>query len=245
MMHKVRELNSAFTNGYARLRLFATGFLMGVSVNWISKNNNFIFDGSDSFFRSNVHFSDLFSRKYFNQGKMLFEKFSRLSSNITSKEWNSEANLSGFLYSYILTNKPKIIIETGVANGISTRIILTALEKVGGYLHSFDILPEAEKVAQNYRNWKFHLLPKRNTKSHLENSVKRIGFCDLWLHDSNHGSNWQTFEYNLALQQLNPSGILFSDDIDASPAWGNFSKDRKNPSIAIFDSRKFFGFTLK
>ena len=71
MMHKIRELKSAFTNGYARLRLIATGFLMGVSVNWISKNNNFIFDGSDSFFKSNVHFSDLFSREYFNQGKKI------------------------------------------------------------------------------------------------------------------------------------------------------------------------------
>jgi predicted O-methyltransferase YrrM len=228
-----------------RLELVYSGYSKGVSANWISKKNNYIFENFKQFEASSRINTKLFDFNYFLQGQTLHANLLNSTPIFTSSAWNSEANLSGFLYSYILTNKPKIIIETGVANGISTRIILTALEKVGGYLHSFDILPEAEKVAQNYRNWKFHLLPKRNTKSHLENSVKRIGFCDLWLHDSNHGSNWQTFEYNLALQQLNPSGILFSDDIDASPAWGNFSKNRKNPSIAIFDSRKFFGFTLK
>ena len=68
---------------------------------------------------------------------------------------------------------------------------------------------------------------------------------DVWVHDSNHGYRWQKFEYLLALSVLSKNGILISDDIDASSAWGELSKTHFRKSYVIFDSRKFIGVAFK
>jgi hypothetical protein len=68
---------------------------------------------------------------------------------------------------------------------------------------------------------------------------------DLWVHDSNHGYRWQKFEYQLAFSRLRKGGILISDDIDASPAWGELAKTLFRESFIVFDSRKFIGIAFK
>jgi predicted O-methyltransferase YrrM len=72
-----------------------------------------------------------------------------------------------------------------------------------------------------------------------------IGPCDIWLHDSNHGQTWQSFEYSLAWNLLAPGGVLLSDDVDASPAWGEASISYLDNPAIIFDTRKFIGVSVK
>lgn len=44
---------------------------------------------------------------------------------------------------------------------------------------------------------------------------------------------------------LAPKGMLISDDIDASTAWGLLDRSPFVFVGAVFDSRKMFGFALK
>ena len=140
-----------------------------------------------------------------------------------------------------------MIIETGVANGITTNAIMKALEEsgAGGELHSFDVLPETNKAYLGEGNWNFHLLKGKSVHNHIKTVVNSLPKIDVWVHDSNHGYRWQKFEYLLALSVLNKNGILISDDIDASSAWGELAEMHFRKSYVIFDSRKFIGIAFK
>jgi hypothetical protein len=79
--------------------------------------------------------------------KIFFIQFQNPSS-ITNTRWNAEEQLFILLYSLIKANNSKLIIETGVANSITTNAIMKSLEesRAGGELHSFDVLPETTKL---------------------------------------------------------------------------------------------------
>jgi predicted O-methyltransferase YrrM len=171
----------------------------------------------------------------------------KTQSNITNTRWNAEEQLFILLYSLIKANKSKVIIETGVANGITTNAIMKALEESGinGELHSFDVLPETNKAYVGGGNWNFHLLKGKNFHEQIKSAVSLLPKVDVWVHDSNHGYRWQKFEYSLALSVLSKNGILISDDIDASSAWGELAKTHFRKSYIVFDSRKFIGIAFK
>ena len=78
----------------------------------------------------------------------------------------------------------------------------------------------------------------------LQEIISNIGMINLWIHDSNHGYQWQAFEYDLAADSLQKNGILVSDDIDSSTAWVLASKSRFKKSFGIFDNLKFFGVAI-
>jgi predicted O-methyltransferase YrrM len=187
------------------------------------------------------------AHQYFSAARSLFKETLINQSSITSKRWNAEENLFVLLYSLVRSNKSKFVVETGVANGITTNAIMNALQQASkdGELHSFDVLPEARNAYSGPGNWNFHLLPAKNTARKIKGIVSKFSKVDIWVHDSDHGYRWQKFEYLLALASLSDNGILISDDIDASSAWGELAKTHFRKSFIIFDSRKFIGIALK
>ena len=197
-----------------------------------------------------VNFEQEFSREivdHIDKAKVLFHTVTKTQSNVTSSRWNAEEQLFILLYSFIKANNSKLIIETGVANGITTNAIMKALEESGanGELNSFDVLPETRKAYSGGGNWKFHLLKGKNVRKQIKSAVSSLPKVDVWVHDSNHGYRWQKFEYLLALSVLSKNGILISDDIDASSTWGELAKTHFRKSYVIFDSRKFMGVAFK
>ena len=106
-------------------------------------------------------------------------------------------------------------------------------------------MPETKKAYSQGGNWNFHLLGSKATHKQLSKKIEELPKVDLWVHDSNHGYRWQKFEYLLALNSLGDNGILVSDDLDASPAWGELAKEHFRKSYIIFDSRKFIGIAFK
>ncbi len=223
-----------------RLNYLRHGNFHGVSANWLAKQTDGLFSGVKELVAS----SDIplaISQQDIAAGEKLFKQIveDRSGSNF-GKDFDCEVGLASFLYAFILSSKPKIIIETGVANGITTNIILRALEETGGTLHSFDVDPRTQNVYKGTGNWNFHLL-EGNFERDLEDQVTQVGKVDLWIHDSNHGYQWQAFEYNLAIAALNPDGLIVSDDIDSSTAWGLASQKSFKKSFGVFDQRKFFG----
>jgi predicted O-methyltransferase YrrM len=229
----------------ARLGLLVHGFSKGVSVGWLGKSNNKIY--IDGYSLLLTKYSEEQIKVLVLEGRQIWvEESSAEKNKVAAEHWNAESNLCVLLYVLILLNKFKVVVETGVANGVTTRVVMRALERTNGTLHSFDILESSRNVYKGKGNWKFHKLePNRKIQHQLEKEANLIGPCDIWLHDSNHGQTWQSFEYSLAWNLLAPGGVLLSDDVDASPAWGEASISYLDNPAIIFDTRKFIGVSVK
>jgi len=229
-----------------RASLFLHGDRNGVSLNFLQKSTNQIFLSTEDFMiNSKLNYSDL--QKDLSTAKILYKKVLEEHRLITSGRWNAELELFSLLYVLVKSKKPQLLVETGVANGVSTSAIMSALEEdnSSGSLNSFDILPETKEAYLGKGKWIFHLLDKKRTHKQLSVAVGNSPLVDIWLHDSNHGYRWQKFEYLLALSRLKEDGVLISDDIDASQAWGELAKSHFRESYIIFDSRKFVGIAFK
>jgi len=225
-----------------RLQYVLHGNYHGVSAGWLNKNG---VENQDlvEYFLERGHNLQLVLETL-DEGAIRHEEACRTSvSHHYSTRYNSERELSKFLYSYVLLEKPTFSVETGVANGVSTKILMSALEQTGGILHSFDIDEEASNAYRGTGKWEFHKLPKKSTGKAFQAQIASFQNVDLWIHDSNHGFKWQIFEYRLAISKLlQTNGILVSDDIDASTAWGFLSKLSPFQFKMFFDSRKMVGF---
>jgi hypothetical protein len=228
-----------------RLDLLLHGFSKGVSVGWLGKSNNQIY--SNAFDYIKIRFPEEQVDVLANEGLAAWiEETSSDKNKVASEHWNAESSLCVLLYTLIVLNDLNKVIETGVANGVTTRVMMRALERTGGTLHSFDILEESRNVYTGRGSWIFHKLePNRGIQKQLRREVALIGDCSMWVHDSNHGLSWQEFEYKLAWGRLTKKGFLISDDVDASPAWGYGSLKYLNDPAVIFDSRKFIGISQK
>jgi predicted O-methyltransferase YrrM len=229
-----------------RSSLFLYGDRNGVGLSHLAKTTNGIF----------LSLEDLITNErelpkqmlgYLPESKTLFKKTVANQKQITNTRWNAEQNLFSLLYSLVCAKKSNLVVETGVANGISTNAIMKALEKSkdSGALHSFDVLSETSKAYKGNGNWHFHLLKAGRAHIQLNNKVNRLDKLDVWVHDSNHGYRWQKFEYLLAMKTLKKGGVLISDDIDASPAWAELAGSVFRRSYIVFDSRKFIGIAFK
>lgn len=229
-----------------RLNLFLKGDRDGVSLGFLSTTTTGIYLNVDTLIKAESELPKT-ALNFINEAENLFYSVSANQSQVTNLRWNAEKQLFILLYTLVAAKKPKFVIETGVANGITTNAIMKALEsnETKGELHSFDVLPETSKAYDGKGDWNFHLLNSRNTHKQLIYEINQLPKVDMWVHDSNHGYRWQKFEYLLALKSLSDGGILISDDIDASSAWGELSKSHFRKSFIVFDSRKFIGIAIK
>ncbi len=228
-----------------RFDLLLHGFSKGVSVGWLGKSSNQIYSNAFDYIQN--HFPEKKVDVLAKEGLAAWiDETSKDKNIVASENWNAESSLCVLLYTLIVLNNFNKIIETGVANGVTTRVMMRALERTGGTLHSFDILEESKNVYKGHGSWVFHKLePNRGIQKQLRHEVGSIGDCDMWVHDSNHGQTWQEFEYALAWSNLRDKGVLLSDDVDASPAWGFASAKYLNKPAVIFDIRKFIGVSFK
>lgn len=146
---------------------------------------------------------------------------------------------------------PRVVVETGVANGVSTRALLHALGALeesnsagsARKLHSMDV-DVSVAVPDLIQNpaWTFHLLESPRQLSHV---LTTIGKIDMFFHDSDHRYQHQMYEYNLAWEHLNDGGILVTDDINWSNAFLDFCRHKSLKPAILADSNKFVGAVIK
>ena len=229
-----------------RLNLFLKGDRDGVSLGFLSTSTTGIYLNVDMLIQAENELPKS-ACNFISEAEKLFDSVVVKLQPVTNLRWNAEKQLFTLLYAVVKAKNPKVVIETGVANGITTNAIMKALElsNNNGELHSFDILQETSKAYIGKGKWNFHLLSSKNTYKQIVNVITKLPKADIWVHDSNHGYRWQKFEYLLALKSLNTGGILISDDVDASSAWGELSKTHFRKSFIVFDSRKFIGIAFK
>jgi methyltransferase family protein len=148
------------------------------------------------------------------------------------------------LYIVVRAVKPDVIVETGVASGLSSAHILRALAVNGtGVLHSIDlpnvqegsVLPDGRTtgwiVPDSLRErWSLHLGDARKL---LPEVLGRFDHIDIFLHDSDHSYEHMLFEYEQALPRLEHGGLLMSDDIHLQSAWDDFCAKHDLPPTRV------------
>lgn len=122
-----------------------------------------------------------------------------------------------------------MIVETGVASGISSTYILQALEDNGkGMLYSIDInshiLGDTKPVGwivpeKLRRRWRL-IIGDSNEKLPL--LLDELTTIDIFVHDSLHTYEHMLWEYRTAWPYIKKGGLLLSDDTQGNNAFKDF-----------------------
>lgn len=145
---------------------------------------------------------------------------------------------------------PDCIVETGIANGVSSSYLLLAIKKNGkGKLHSIELgdsalLPTGAApgwlVPAWLRGpWQVHIGDSRQVLPRL---LSRIGPIDLFIHDSLHTYDHMMWEYEIAYPALRQGGLLLSDDALWNDAFCDFARKANEPTSRVL---RGVGFLLK
>ena len=144
-----------------------------------------------------------------------------------------------FLYELCKFMKPELIVETGVAYGVSSSYILKALDENNkGKLISIDSIfrPwQSEKmigsVIPNSIKSRWQLCVGSSNEQ-LTMIYQKYSEIDLFLHDSLHTYQNMMFEFKKSWPNIKTGGFLLSDDILGNNAFYDFYKMiNKTPSL--------------
>ncbi len=156
-------------------------------------------------------------------------------------------------YAIVRALRPNVVLETGVAYGVTSTFILKALETNGqGLLHSVDLPPlgrDANRfvgalVPQSLRRrWHLH---RGSTRRVLPKLLPSLGSVGLFVHDSLHTYRTMEYEFAAVTPRLAPGSMLIADDIQDNAAFRNWV-DRSKPVFAAAirepDKQSLFGIT--
>jgi len=173
---------------------------------------------------------------------------SRSESNHFPTIFDLDAVHALAIYWVIRTVQPNQVVESGVANGVSSRAILLALDHNDrGELHSFEISNGVGALVEERLRprWTVHTAPGTGRASFFRREMSRISQIDVFLHDSEHTYAWQLMEFNTAWRFLKVGGLLAADDIDSSYAFQDFSRKMGVKGFHVVAGRKVFGCVRK
>lgn len=163
------------------------------------------------------------------------------------------------LYVICRTIRPDVVVETGVAQGVSTSFILKALDAnrsgrlysidlpnfegalakrgVPGYVSAIADLPKEKQPgwvvpSELRRRWILRIGSSREVLPPLLDELSRV---DLFLHDSEHSYENMVFEFRSVWPKLSQGGFLLSHDIYWNDAFRDFSVEISACPTVIID----------
>lgn len=139
--------------------------------------------------------------------------------------------------------RPEKVIETGVARGVTSRLILEAMSRNGGgHLWSVDLphplRPEihhetASAVPQGCRdNWTY---VRGSSRRELPPLVSHLEKVHMFVHDSLHTARNMRFELRTVWPAMDRGGLLLVDDVD-NQAFRDFVRESGEPRSAVMRS---------
>jgi SAM-dependent methyltransferase len=150
--------------------------------------------------------------------------------------WNDgDRAQAAAIWCVVAHSRPGIVVETGVAHGLTSRVILEGLKRNGaGHLWSID-LPAVDPAlhreigiavrADLRSRWSYTPGTSRERLPGLVRKLKRV---DLFVHDSLHTARNMGFELDTVWPALTAGGIAVVDDVDHSLGFRRFI-DRAAP----------------
>ena len=160
-----------------------------------------------------------------------------------------------FLYWLVRQARPRIIVQTGVCNGLSAAFMMLALVKNGpeGRLRVIDlppvfdpddpawtvagtvygvVIPEGKTsgwlVPDAYRD-RFEVW-NGDAKDLLPKMVDEVDTIDFFFHDSDHTYHHMMFEFHEVKRKLTKGGLLVSDDVSWNASVWDFADEFRVPS---------------
>lgn len=192
---------------------------------------------------------------YFEDLKSNDKFYVNLKSKIMQYGCYAGINISIFapLY-YIMFRilKPKVAVETGVANGVSTCFFLQAMEDNDeGVVYSIDF-PALITHPSGQSGWlipewlrcRWHLIIGRSAKK-LKPLLKNLGVIDFFVSDSAHYYKNEMFEFSTAWQFLRSGGYLGCDEVTHCSALRDFSNKIQHEMVTFDGSVYAMGFIRK
>src|SRR5262249_36859969 len=115
-----------------------------------------------------------------------------------------EEETSFLLYSLVRCLRPRAVLETGVADGRSSCIILQAMVENGaGSLYSVDVSRDVGALVGEGKHTSWHLkVLGPDVRQELREIANIIPDIDMFFHDSDHTYLGQLFEYRVALGRM-------------------------------------------
>jgi hypothetical protein len=179
--------------------------------------------------------------------------------------WNDgDAGLVRTIWCLTRHLRPKNVVETGVAHGLTSRFILEALRRNGnGHLWSIDLPPLerswreqiAAAVGEGHsERWTYI---KGSSRRRLPQLLSDLGQIDLFIHDSLHSERNVRFELDRSWPALAPKGAIVVGDVDASWGFRSFTQivrrqfslictaEPLRPDLRRFNKKGLFGIILK
>jgi len=177
---------------------------------------------------------------------------------------DGDAGLTRAIWCLVRHLKPRHVVETGVAHGVTSRFVLEALEANGvGHLSSIDLQPPERTwqkqvgVAVGDRHKGRWSYIKGSSRRRLPKLLSELGQVDLFIHDSLHSQRNVLFELEQAWPAIRPEGAIVVDDVDVNSAFQVFTRalspDRflicdaepAAPDLRRFNHKGLFGIILK
>ena len=150
--------------------------------------------------------------------------------------WAADSLLARCCYLVCRLLEPTVVVETGVAYGVSSAFILRALEVNGsGVLHSVDLPPLRREyegfwgiaVNESLRDrWSLH---RGSSGRVLPRLLRETGAVDLFVHDSLHTYRNMRREFHLVWPHLRGGGAILADDVERNRAFGELG--HKSPAL--------------
>ena len=132
----------------------------------------------------------------------------------------------------VLHTRPETVVETGVAHGVTSRIVLEALERNHrGHLWSIDLpnpidrrprtgtgtaVPDARRTRWSYL--------EGSSRQRLPRLVADLGRVEVFIHDSLHTARNTAFEMNQAARAMPLRGVMIIDDIRMHGGFTTFAR---------------------
>jgi len=169
---------------------------------------------------------------------------------------DADPGLARTLWCLISHLHPRQVVETGVAHGLSSRIMLEALGRGGeGRLSSIDLpaltiherraevgvaVPEALKERWTYI--------EGASRRRLRPLLRRLGQVELFVHDSLHSTRNVQWELETAWRAMPAGGTVVVDDVDFSWGFEQFlagGDDRRPVWCMADDGQRLFAVARK
>jgi len=145
---------------------------------------------------------------------------------------DADSSLCRAVWCTVLHTQPEVVIETGVAHGVTSRIVLEALGRSGrGHLWSID-LPYAldhrlqaqtgAAVPDECRaRWSYL---EGSSRQRLPPLVKEVGHVETFIHDSLHTARNTVFELDQVASVMSRGGVMIVDDIRMHDGFAIFAR---------------------
>jgi cephalosporin hydroxylase len=173
-----------------------------------------------------THINDLLVDKGLGSGRYTYGWYS-----------DAETSLGQAVWCVAMHNRPEVVIETGVAHGVTSRIVLEALnENELGHLWSIDLpfpfdhqlhAETGAAVTDACRpRWSY---VEGSSRQRLPPLVSQVGHVELFIHDSLHTARNTLFEMERAASRMQVGGVMLVDDIRSHNGFATFA--RRHPGF--------------